>query len=243
MKETLRSRHSHEQKHGKFFRPALGVLGALALGAAVYFGPGLMNISTGNGQDPETSQSAEHPNHSNVTATVFWVGESESDDNDQIHNRASAWIDDWVGAYGGIDGEDDRCNYKPCAFTPQENPFYFALPYNDLDDSGNQKSSAKNIPWYNPNIAKDQTQLRNYWIKVTSNGKTAYGQWGDVGPFGEEDFDYVFGNAKPQEKRAGLDLSPAMAEYLVIDGRGQADWTFVYAKDVPAGPWKEIVTR
>jgi len=189
----------------------------------------------------ETIRTPEVGEHTNITATVFWIGEPASIDNDHIHNRSSAWVEDWVSAYGGVDDPDNRCDFRPCAFTPKENPFYFALPYNDLDENGNQKASAKQIPWYNPNAPKNKSQVHDYWIEIIANDKNAYAQFGDVGPFGEDDFDYVFGSNQPTEKRAGLDLSPAAADYLGIDGKGTVSWKFVDAADVPDGPWKDIV--
>ena len=34
--------------------------------------------------------------------------------------------------------------------------------------------------------------IKNKWIKITANGKTAYAQWEDCGPFIYDDFNYVF---------------------------------------------------
>ena len=72
-----------------------------------------------------------------------------------------------------------------------------------------------------------------------------YAQWEDVGPFGENDSNYVFGSANPKSttnKTAGLDVSPAVNDYLGLSGLDTTSWQFVDEKDVPSGPWKNIVT-
>lgn len=74
----------------------------------------------------------------------------------------------------------------------------------------------------------------------------AYAQWEDVGPFEVDDADYVFGNSRPKNKinnNAGLDVSPAVRDYLGLEDIDIIDWQFVDFKDVPKGAWKEIITN
>jgi hypothetical protein len=195
---------------------------------------------------PEASHNDRetYPVHDNIITTVFWVGEAGDEaTNDNIHNRSSVWVEDWVGSYGGVDDPNDRCGYRPCDFDPRENPFYFALPFNDFGDNGlKSEKELEVIPWYDGNAEEGEWFLKNRWIEITYNDKKAYAQWEDAGPFGEDDADYVFGTASPKEERAGLDVSPAVADYLEIDGRGTVSWRFISDQDVPDGPWKEIVT-
>ncbi len=180
--------------------------------------------------------------HDNITATVFWVGEGADESNANIHNRSSAWVEDWVAAYGGVDDPENRCNMLPCGFAPQENPFYFALPYNDLDESCKAKPSQTEIPWYNGPPPEGHSIVKDRWARIEFAGKVAFAQWEDAGPFGEDDFDYVFRGEAPQSTRAGIDLSPATAEYLGIDGRDKVSWEFVDEADVPDGPWHQTIT-
>jgi hypothetical protein len=52
--------------------------------------------------------------------------------------------------------------------------------------------------------------------------------------------EYVFGDERPDTyTRAGLDVSPAVAKYLDIDGNKRAitSWRFVDEEDVPPGAW------
>lgn len=203
-----------------------------------------MPVVTQTSEASPQPDSAPHPLHQNITATVFWVGEGADNSNDFIHNRASAWTTDWITAYGGIDDPENRCEYRPCAFTPKENPFYFALPFNDYDANGlKPEVELQKIPWYTGMIPQNTSIIKNRWIEVTHGGKVAYAQWQDVGPFGEGDANYVFGTARPAEPRAGLDLSPALADYLGVDGRGVVSWRFVDSGSVPKGEWTKIITK
>lgn len=185
------------------------------------------------------------PNHQAVKATVFWVGEPPSSDNAGITNVASSWTSNWVKAYGGVDSYDKRCGLNPCGFTPKENPFYFALPYNDRKDDGSLKptSELEQIPWYSGAALEGQSLLKNRWIAVTHQDKTAYAQWEDVGPMNDDDIGYVFGDQPPKYEKSGLDVSPAVNTYIDLQGEGTVSWTFVGASDVPDGPWKNTVTE
>jgi hypothetical protein len=193
---------------------------------------------------PTPAPAAIHPQsgwHSNIIATVFWVGEAANADNANISNAPSAWDDNWQGHFGGVDDPASRNGYNPAAFTPQENPFYFALPYNDYDANGNRKPSAGNCP----NIGASLSWCKNAWIKITKGNITTYAQWEDVGPLEEDDTAYVFGAAAPKNtwgEQAGLDVSPAVRDYLNLGDSGTVSWGFVSAASVPAGPWKTIVT-
>jgi hypothetical protein len=178
-----------------------------------------------------------------ATATVFWVGEGEADDNGFIHNRSSAWDVDWMAHFGGLDDPDDRCGFRPCAFTPGENPFYVALPYSDMA-RGRMKENAARIPWYEQSGRR--TILKDRWIEVSAHGRSCFGQWEDVGPFETDDIEYVFGESERPLNRegvkAGIDLSPAMRDCLGIGGVAEVRWRHVEREDVPAGPWRDIVT-
>jgi hypothetical protein len=176
-------------------------------------------------------------------ATVFWVGEGADGDNGFIHNRSSAWDGEWQTSFGGVDAPEDRCDFVPCAFTPEENPFYIALPYNDLDVRGAPKANAARIPWHR--TAKTSI-LKNRWVAVRADDTTCYGQWEDVGPFHSDDIEYVFGDAEnPLNQtgaKAGIDLSPAMRDCLGVGGIASVTWRHVEEVDVPAGPWRTVIT-
>jgi endo-alpha-1,4-polygalactosaminidase (GH114 family) len=184
--------------------------------------------------------------HKNITVTIFWTGEPSSEDNGGIANLASAWDSMWMINYGGVDTPDKRDGYYPAGFTPNENPFYFALPYNDFDENGLKKENLESyIPWAVKDDNSSLSICKNRWIKIIKGNKVAYAQWEDVGPFGEDDKEYVFGTSLPKNQinqNAGLDVSPAVRDYLGLNDIDTVDWQFVDQEDVPDGPWKEIVT-
>jgi hypothetical protein len=176
-------------------------------------------------------------------ATVFWVGEGADDDNGFIHNRASAWDGEWQKSFGGVDAPEDRCGFVPCDFTPEENSFYIALPYNDLDVRGVPKENAVRVPWYR---AVKTSILKDRWVAVRVASTTCYGQWEDVGPFHSDDIEYVFGDAEsPLNEtgaKAGIDLSPAMRDCLSVGGIATVTWRHVEEDVVPTGPWRAVIT-
>jgi hypothetical protein len=60
-----------------------------------------------------------------------------------------------------------------------------------------------------------------------------------------DDIHYVFGTARPQNpinNNAGLDVSPAVRDYLQLNGIDTVHWQFVPFEEVPEGPWKAIIT-
>jgi hypothetical protein len=166
-----------------------------------------------------------------------------------LDNRSSAWTENWVKAYGNIDNPLKRDGYFPEGFIPKENPFYFALPYNDLTRFGYKENVEEIIPW-----AKELKEYgwewpysfcKNRWIRIIYNGKVCYAQWEDVGPFETDDWRYVFGSRRPKNTfngHVGLDISPACYSYLGMIDNDYTHWQFVEFEDVPDGPWKKVIT-
>ncbi len=193
------------------------------------------------------SSSFVYPIHHNITTTVFWVGEPADKDNQFIDNLSSVWIKDWVTTFGGVDDPNSRNNYFPAKFVPHENPFYFALPYDDIAN-GTRMPDAYRVYWSHDKIwGTSESMVKNKWIKITKGDKTAYAQWEDAGPFVYDDVNYVFGSARPQNhenNNAGLDVSPAVSNFIDLykDNNNVVSWQFVDSNDVPDGPWKKIIT-
>jgi hypothetical protein len=176
--------------------------------------------------------------------TIFWVGEEANGSNGFIHNFASYWDPNWVKNFGGVDSPQNRKGYFPAGFKPKQNPFYAALPFAEVDGNGRLKEIARKIPGFEESKAP---LTKNRWLEIRYKGKSCFAQWQDVGPYDEDDFDWVFGSArKPrntQGLKAGLDISPAAAQFLGMSDSDKTEWRFVDEKDVPDGPWKAIVTR
>jgi hypothetical protein len=192
-------------------------------------------------KESEAPQVAETFPWKKAIATVFWVGEGESTENGYIHNRASAWDEQWEKSFGGEDDPENRCGFNPCSFTPKQNPFYVALPYIERNEDETVKKSARAIPWYTDALFRNGTLLRGRWVEVRSGSVSCFGQWEDVGPFETDDFAYVFGTADtPQnvvDARAGIDLSPALRDCLRVEDVSTVEWRFVGGNTVPVGPW------
>jgi len=179
----------------------------------------------------------------NVVATVFWVGE-EATRNNPVANKQSAWDVNWEENFGGFDDPDERVGYLPCGFVPKSNPFYVALPYNDLERGGGHRLEASDvIPWFWQDYRGDGISVcKDRWVAVHSRGRVCYAQWEDVGPFEIDHWEYVFGDDPPRANRngnAGIDVSPAVRDFLGLRSGERVQWRFIDARDVPRGPWHD----
>ncbi len=195
-----------------------------------------------------SAPSMSYPIHQNITVTYFWVGEPADSNNGYIPNSQSSWDVNWQAHYGGADNPDNRNGYYPVGFIPKENPFYFALPYDDFDENGNRRQSSYNIIYWakEKSWSRYESICKNQWIKITKGNKSVYAQWEDCGPFFYDDSNYVFGTSLPRNQMlnnsSGLDVSPAVRDYLGLSGLDTINWQFINSDDVPNGPWKLIVT-
>ena len=183
-----------------------------------------------------------YPWKRDIVATVFWIGERAAENN-PVPNNKSSWDAKWASSFGGYDNPDPaaRRNFVPRSFEPRQNPFYIALPYNDVTHGGTKSESRKAIPWFKQTFEKvGQTVCKGRWVAIRHNGRIAYAQWEDCGPFRTDHWAYVFGNERPRlnlNQSAGLDVSPAVRDYLGMSSKGIVDWKFVEASEVPLGPW------
>ncbi len=181
----------------------------------------------------------------NIVTTVFWIGELPTANN-PTPNTVSAWDKRWTSNYGGYDDPDadGREGYLPKDFTPGQNPFYFALPYNDISRIGTKASARAVVPWFEKSFYRSgRTVLKGRWIAIRRGHRVCYAQWEDVGPFETDDWEYVFGDKRPKTKGnngCGLDVSPAVQTFLEFpSGTDMVDWRFVDIDEVPDGPWRQ----
>lgn len=184
-----------------------------------------------------------YPWKMNIVTTIFWIGESAAGNN-PVPNFKSSWDANWEGNYGGFDNPNPeaRRNYIPVSFVPRQNPFYCALPYNDVTHGTTKPEAYQVIPWFKEAFERPgKSVCQNRWIAIRNHsGKVAYAQWSDCGPFRTDHWEYVFGNDRPKpnlNQGAGLDVSPAVRDYLGLGTKDACDWKFVEARDVPSGPW------
>ena len=180
-----------------------------------------------------------------IVTTVFWVGERPTANN-PVPNYKSSWDTRWAHNYGGLDNPDpaQRRNFIPSRFVPKQNPFYIALPYNDVTRGTTKAEARRAIPWFKQTFERPgKSVLKGRWVAVRRGNRICYAQWEDCGPFRTDHWQYVFGNQRPLpnlNQGAGLDVSPAVRDYLGIRGKDVCDWKFVEARDVPPGPWTKV---
>jgi hypothetical protein len=178
-----------------------------------------------------------------IITTIFWIGERPSGNN-PVPNDRSSWDRNWYYSYGGYDTPDPgaRRNFIPANFVPRQNPFYVALPYNDVEGGRTKGEASQVIPWFKQAFVRDgQTVLKGRWIAIRHGNRVCYAQWEDCGPFRTDHWQYVFGNERPRpnlNQGAGLDVSPAVRDYLGLGNKDACDWKFSEFREVPSsGPW------
>jgi hypothetical protein len=97
------------------------------------------------------------------------------------------------------------------------------------------------IPWFKKSFVRDgQTVCKGHWLEIRHGKRLCYAQWEDVGPFQTDHWQYVFGNERPRpniNRDAGLDVSPAVRDYLGMSGMDACDWRFADLDEVQDGPW------
>jgi hypothetical protein len=178
-----------------------------------------------------------------IVTTIFWVGEPAGGNN-PVHNFSSSWDLHWEQSYGGYDNPNPagRRDYIPANFVPRQNPFYIALPYNDVTRGTTKPEAPSVIPWFKEAYTEPgKSVCRDRWVAIrNSAGKVCYAQWSDCGPFRTDHYQYVFGNERPKpnlNQGAGLDVSPAVRDYLGLANTDVTDWKFVDFHEVQGGPW------
>lgn len=188
------------------------------------------------------SKGERYPWKRDIVTTVFWIGEEPSGHN-PVPNRSSSWDKNWTGSYGGFDDPNPsrRSDYIPVKFTPRQNPFYCALPYNDKANTGHRPEAPRVVPWFKEAYqGPGVSTCKGRWIAIQKGNRVAYAQWEDAGPFRTDHWQYVFGDERPKpnlNRGAGLDVSPAVRDYLGLQPTDVTSWKFVDFKEVPTGPW------
>ena len=187
--------------------------------------------------------SRKYPWKTGIVTTVFWVGRTSDNGEGQT---ASAWDPEWSRSFGGFDDPlpAHRKDFSPAKFVPKQNPFYIALPYNDVAREKTKPEAKLVIPWFKETfIDEGKSVCRNRWVEIRSaTGKVCYAQWSDCGPFQTDHWQYVFGNERPKpnaNQGTGLNVSPAVRDFLGLFSTDVTDWRFVDFPEVPQGPWSK----
>jgi hypothetical protein len=203
---------------------------------------GSTSIEEENFKDTDFQRSTHtYPWKSNIFTTMFYIGEGRTTIS-ATDNKASSWDEEWEHSNGGVDDPNDRDGYAAGSHASTVNPFYVALPFNDL---AFPDKARRWLPegWYKPQRPgeKPQSACKGRWVEIkNAKGDVCYAQWEDVGPLRYDHAEYVFGPERPDTyTRAGLDVSPAVFSYLGLDGGRNrlTSWRFVDDGDVPPGKW------
>jgi hypothetical protein len=181
-----------------------------------------------------------YPWKTGIITTEFWIGEGGSNIS-STNNIGSAWDENWRTSNRGNDNPYDRSGYAPADHAPTVNTFYVALPFNDLAFPDKAREWVPRS-WHRPNKdGKQVSACKDRWVEIkNAQGRICFAQWEDVGPLRYDHAEYVFGDERPDTyTRAGLDVSPAVADYLGIDSNKRAitSWRFVDDEDVLPGAW------
>jgi hypothetical protein len=196
-----------------------------------------------NSAPPFSAPAERFPWRKEIVTTTFWIGEKPTANN-PVPNKASSWDVNWAKSYGGYDDPQKRNGFSPAKFTPRQNPFYVALPYNDKAANGHRPEAARVVPWFKEAYqGPGVSTVKGRWIAIRHGNKVAYAQWEDAGPFRTDHWQYVFGNERPKpnlNKGAGLDVSPAVRDFLGMQDTDVTDWKFVEFSEVPPGPWAKL---
>ena len=171
----------------------------------------------------------------------------DSTERNPVANHKSSWDSAWRENFGGFDNPDPVCrtvDFRPKTFVPRQNPFYVALPYNDVCKGEHKTEASRVIPWFRREYTgKGQSVCKGRWVQIVYNKRSCFAQWEDCGPFTTEDWPYVFGDKPPvntQNKGAGIDISPAVRDYLgITGGTAVVHWRFVEFYRIPRGPWSK----
>ncbi len=199
---------------------------------------------------PIPSSRILYPWKTRVTCTIFWIGELPSDRN-PTPNCKSSWDQQWTASFGGYDDPEPSNrianhttgDFRPKNFIPKLNPFYIALPYNDVSGGVHKPEASRVIPWFaRMNPERGETVCKDRWVQIYNGSRSCYAQWEDCGPWVTDDWEFVFGTKPPkttQNGSAGIDLSPSIRDYLGLASGQKVHWRFVEAGQVPYGPWKK----
>jgi hypothetical protein len=159
-----------------------------------------------------------------------------------VPNRTSSWDREWTKNYGGVDDPNpgNRSNYIPAKFTPRQNPFYARFP-TTIKPGRPSPEAPRVVPWFNDAYQGPAVSTcKDRWIAIRKGHRTVYAQWEDAALSAPITGNMCLAMNRPKpnlNKGAGLDVSPAVRDYLGMNDTDVTDWRFVDFSEVPRGPW------
>src|SRR5205823_12682957 len=65
-----------------------------------------------------------------------------------------------------------RSNYIPVRFTPRQNPFYCALPYNDKSVNGHRPEAPRVVPWFKESYqGPGVSTCKDRWVAIRKGNR------------------------------------------------------------------------
>ena len=180
-----------------------------------------------------------------IVTTVFWIGEKPTANN-PVPNRSSSWDANWTKNYGGLRRSRDveTSRFHPGEIHAAAEPVLLRAALQRQITNGHRPEAPRVVPWFKEAYqGPGVSTCKGRWIAIRKGNKVAYAQWEDAGPFRTDHWQYVFGNERPKpnlNKGAGLDVSPAVRDYLGMQDTDVTDWKFVEFSEVPHGPWSKL---
>jgi hypothetical protein len=201
-------------------------------------------LSDFNFVSPVKSYHNLYPWKTGIVTTKFWIGEGSTPIS-STDNVESSWDEEWLQKNHGSDNPYDRSGYASGSHASTLNPFYCALPFNDLAFPDQARVWLPRGWYRRPEDGRQISACKDRWVEIkNSRGDVCYAQWEDVGPLRYDDAAYVFGDERPiglGDDRAGLDVSPAVYDYLGLGDRNHySSWRFVDEADVRPGAWLKL---
>ena len=111
-----------------------------------------------------------------IVTTIFWIGEQHTANN-PVPNHKSSWDADWARNYGGYDNPDPsrRRDYIPVAFLPRQNPFYCALPYNDVSHGQFKPEAPAVVPWFRQAfVQQGHSVCKDRWVAIRHGSRVCF---------------------------------------------------------------------
>lgn len=142
---------------------------------------------------------------------------------------------------------DNHRDIEATVFGGSDDPNNSAYPPFDMLDGDNDLFVALPYSWSNNLFPDNAPRVRVFCGELSAEAVIA-----DKGPWMIDDEDYVMGDARPlaetchdegtplprgpnagkvPSNRAGIDLSPALADMIGIEGKGTVDWCFINEED------------
>ncbi len=170
-----------------------------------------------------------HPWKTKILTSTFFMSDN-SNQSDNVWSRTGK-------VKNGV-SENSKSNSSYSYSRTPANPYYIALPFNDL---AHPEEAKKWVPPAWTRSSKDGKPIsscKGRWVQIKNvQGRSCYAQWEDVGPIGDSDAGYVFGSNRPEGAGPGLDVSPAVAHYLNLEENSTVAWRFVAEEEVRPGEW------